>query len=52
MFYSEDFLKTYAWKRALQMVLRYCSKKVKEKPGYIGVFATKNQVVATSKDYC
>ena len=43
MFYLVDFLKTEAWDAASQIALRFCSKAVREKPGYIGVFAMKTR---------
>ena len=35
-----------------QIALRYCSQEVREDPGYVRVFATKDQGVRKSKDYC
>ena len=39
MFYLADFLKIQAQKAASQIALRDCSKEVREKLEYIGVFA-------------
>ena len=39
MLYSVNLLRTLAWDTAFQIALRECSKKVREKPGYIAVFA-------------
>ena len=49
---TEDYI---AQESASQIVLRNCSKEVREEPGYIGVFAEKNKkrmCSQTSKDYC
>lgn len=37
------------WQTASQIALRDCFKELREEPGYIGVFATKKQVIRTSK---
>ena len=37
---------------ASQIILRNCFKDARRGAGYIGLFATKNQVLGTSKDYC
>ena len=47
-----------AWDTASQIMLRDCSEKAGGRggrggePGYVGVFATKDQVAGTSKDCC
>ena len=38
-------LRTIAQETASQIALRNCSKEVREKPGYIGVFTGKNKKV-------
>ena len=37
---------------ASQKTLGNCSEETREEAGYIGIFATKHQVVETSKDHC
>ena len=52
MFYSADIPRTSSQEHSLADALRDRSEEVRGKPGSIGVFATKDQVVRTSKDYC
>ena len=50
---SADSRAPQAQEAASQIMLRYCSEEARGESGYIlGVFATKDQVVGTSKDYC
>ena len=44
MFYLADFPRTQAWKAASQIVLRDCSKEIREEQGYIGVFAAETRL--------
>ena len=53
MFYFANLLRTSALETAFQIALRDCSEEEREKPGHIGVFATKSRyVVRTSKYHC
>ena len=43
MFYLADKTEDLSLDTASQIALRYCSKEVREEPGYIGVFVTKTR---------
>ena len=47
-----DKTEDLSWDTESQIILRACSEEARGEPGYIGVFAPKDQVVGTSKDYC
>ena len=44
----KTLLRTKTWKTAPHIVLRNCSKGVREEPGYVGVYAEKKKPCKTN----